>query len=120
MMSAMLDPTLPLTAAGAASLGKGVSSEILYVDDDEVIRNLCGEVLSKAGYCVDLAQDGQAGWEALQRKRYNLLVADHNMPRLTGLELAVCVRGAGMELPIIIATGFASFVDDDAFAWLRL
>ncbi len=119
-MSAVLDPTLPLTAAGAASPSNGVSPGILYVEDDDMIRKVCGEILSRAGYSVDLAQDGQAGWEALQHKKYKLLIADHNMPRLTGLELAVCARGAGMELPIIIASGFASFAEDDAFAWLRL
>ncbi len=119
-MTAMLDPTSTLAAARAASPGKGVSSGILYVDDDEMIRSICGEILLRAGYSVDLAPDGQAGWEALQRKKYELLIADHNMPRLTGLELAVCVRGAGMELPIIIASGFASFAADDAYSWLRL
>jgi DNA-binding response OmpR family regulator len=97
-----------------------VSHGILYVDDDEMIRNLYADVLLQAGYSVDLAEDGHAGWEALQRKKYELLITDHNMPLLTGLELAVRVRGAGLAMPIVIASGCASFAEDDAYPWLRL
>jgi two-component system response regulator MprA len=119
-VSAILDRTFPSTATSAASLSSGVSRGILYVDDNETIRDLYGKILLQAGYSVDLAGDGQAGWEALQRKKYELLITDYDMPRLTGLELARRVRGAGMALPIIIASGSTWLADDDTHAWLRL
>lgn len=119
-MSAILDRTFPSTATNAGSLHSSVSPGILYVDDNETIRKLYGEILFQAGYSVDLAGDGQAGWEALQRKKYELLITDYDMPQLTGLELAGRVRGAGMELPIIIASGSTWLTNDDTYAWLRL
>jgi DNA-binding response OmpR family regulator len=112
--------TFPSTAIGAASLSGGVWPGVLYVDDDEAIRSIYGEILLQAGYRVDLAADGEAGWEALQRKKYKLLITDHDMPQLTGLELAARVRDAGMTLPIVIASGCVSFAGNDAYAWLRL
>ena len=116
----MLHRTFSSTRSRADSLSSGVSPSILYVDDDEAIRGIYGDILLQAGYHVDLAADGQAGWEALQRKKYKLLITDHDMPRLTGLELVMRVRGAGLQFPIIIASGCASFAEDDAYAWLRL
>jgi DNA-binding response OmpR family regulator len=116
---AILDRTLPSATNGAPSVWNCLAPAILYVDDDEMIREICGEILSRAGYSVDLARGGEDGWDLLQRKKYHLLIANHDMPEVTGLELVVRVRGAGMELPIIIASGFVSFTDDDTYAWLR-
>jgi DNA-binding response OmpR family regulator len=78
---------------------------ILVVDDDISIRQLSTEVLIHSGYEVDAAADGAAAWEALQIKAFNLLITDHNMPRLTGVELVKKLRSARMALPVILATG---------------
>ncbi|MGA3285166.1 MAG: response regulator [Verrucomicrobiota bacterium] len=78
---------------------------ILVVEDDISIRQLSTEVLIHSGYEVDAAADGAAAWEALQIKAFNLLITDHNMPRLTGVELVKKLRSARMALPVILATG---------------
>jgi DNA-binding response OmpR family regulator len=78
---------------------------ILVVDDDISIRQLSTEVLIDSGYEVDAAADGVVAWEALQIKAFNLLITDHNMPRLTGVELVKKLRSARMDLPVILATG---------------
>jgi DNA-binding response OmpR family regulator len=78
---------------------------ILVVDDDSDIRQLSTEVLIHSGYVVDAAADGAAAWEALQIKAFNLLITDHNMPRLTGIELVKKLRSARMALPVILVTG---------------
>jgi DNA-binding response OmpR family regulator len=80
-------------------------SRILYVDDDAQIRTFCRLVLLRAGYNVDSASDGFAGWKALNNVRYGLLITDHDMPRMTGLELAANVRRAGMNIPIMMTSG---------------
>jgi DNA-binding response OmpR family regulator len=119
-MNAILDRTFRSSATGAVGHGRRVSTGILYVEDDAMIRDIYGAILLTAGYKVDLAEDGQAGWESLRRKKYELLITDHNMPQLTGLELAVRARRAGMALPIIMATGCAWLMNEDAYAYLRL
>ncbi|MGD0744989.1 MAG: response regulator [Verrucomicrobiota bacterium] len=78
---------------------------ILVVDDDSLIRHLNTTVLIHSGYEVDTAEDGAAAWEALQVKDFNLLITDHSMPRMTGVELVKKLRSARMSLPVILATG---------------
>ncbi len=92
---------------------------ILVVDDESCIRRLNAEMLLRSGYHVDTAEDGADAWRALGAERYDLLITDHNMPRVTGVELIKKVRGARMELPVIMATGT---LPEEEFArnpWLR-
>jgi two-component system OmpR family response regulator len=84
------------------------SHRILLVDDDEDIRGIYAETLVQNGYKVEAAGDGQAGWKALQARKYDLLITDHEMPRLTGLELVKKVCQAGLSVPVIIASGSLS------------
>jgi CheY-like chemotaxis protein len=93
---------------------------VLFVDDDPAIRALGKAVLTRAGYAVDFAADGAEAWEALAAMDYDLLVTDHQMPRMTGLELAVQVRRAGMRLPIIMTSGSFDPTREVACAWLNL
>lgn len=81
------------------------SQRILVVEDDLLTRHLNAQVLVCSGYQVDAADDGAAGWEALRAKTFDLLITDHDMPKLTGVELVKKVRGARMTLPVILATG---------------
>ena len=78
---------------------------ILVVDDDRDIRRVIAHALMGSGYHVDATEDGAAAWEVLQIKAFNLLITDHNMPRLTGVELVKKLRSARMALPVILATG---------------
>jgi DNA-binding response OmpR family regulator len=78
---------------------------ILIVDEDNDLRMLYAEALSARGYEVDSAADGAAGWEALQTNRFDLLITEHDMPRLTGVELIRKLRTADMTLPVVMAAG---------------
>ena len=73
------------------------------VDDDSDTRLRYGFVLTRTGYLVDVAEDGAAGWEALQANRYQLLITEHQMPKLTGVELLKKLRAARMALPVVMA-----------------
>jgi two-component system cell cycle sensor histidine kinase/response regulator CckA len=77
---------------------------ILVVDDDKSIRELNTEMLTRSGFEVDAAADGAVGWEALQTKRYDLVITDNYMPRVTGIEMVKKLHAAGMKLPVIMAT----------------
>lgn len=78
---------------------------VLVLDDDTAILEITALFLAHSGYLVDTAGDGEQGWEALQSGNYDLLVTDHEMPRLTGLQLVKRLRGAGLVLPVILASG---------------
>ncbi len=92
---------------------------ILVVEDDGDLRRLNTEVLIHSGYVVDTAGDGAAAWEALQAHRYDLLITDNNMPRLTGMDLLKKLRSARMELPVIMATGTLPTQELEQNPWLE-
>jgi DNA-binding response OmpR family regulator len=78
---------------------------ILVVDEDSDLRLLYADALAGPGYHVDGAEDGAAGWEALQANSYNLLITEHDMPKVTGVELVKKLRAAHMALPVVMAAG---------------
>jgi DNA-binding response OmpR family regulator len=78
---------------------------ILVVEDDISIRQLSSTALRHSGYHVDTAEDGAAGWEALQASNYDLLITDNTMPKVSGVELVKMVRSARMTLPVVMASG---------------
>ena len=92
---------------------------ILVVDDDRDIRLLCTGVLAIPGYHVDAAEDGAAAWEVLQAKRYDLVITDNNMPRLTGIELLKKLHDTRMALPVILATGTLPKEEFTRNPWLQ-
>jgi DNA-binding response OmpR family regulator len=78
---------------------------ILVVEDRHDLRQITAEVLIDAGYRVDVAEDGEAAWTALQLYQYGLLITDQFIPKVPGLELLRKIHAARMTLPIIMATG---------------
>lgn len=78
---------------------------ILVVDEDRDLRQLYAEALAGPGYDVDVADDGATGWAALQANHYHLLITEHDLPNLTGLELVRKLRAARMALPVVLAVG---------------
>ena len=76
---------------------------ILVVDDDSDLRLLYTEALVRPGYHVDAAEDGATALKALRVNNYNLLITEHSLPTLTGVELVRTLRAARMALPVIMA-----------------
>lgn len=65
---------------------------ILVVDDTRSMRKMVAAVLSGAGYHVAEAEDGVAALELAQARRFDLVVTDHNMPRMDGVTLVGALR----------------------------
>jgi two-component system cell cycle sensor histidine kinase/response regulator CckA len=83
---------------------------ILLVDDEPAVASVCRELLRMLGYEVDVSTDPR---EALERfaqapDRFDLVVTDHSMPHLTGLQLAEALMPLrAARVPIVLTTGFA-------------
>lgn len=92
---------------------------ILVVEDDEDICQLNAQVLVQLGCRVDTAADGAAAWAALQRTRYDLLVTDNNMPKMTGVELLHQLHAARLAVPVIMATGVWPREEFDRAPWIQ-
>ena len=107
-------PTDPPARGGA-----GAPFRILVVDADSAIRNLSTEVPIHFGYRVDAATDGAADWETLQRNRYDLLVTDSEMPKVTGVEWVKKLRAARMDMPVILASVAMPNEELSRYPWLQ-
>lgn len=93
------------SSVGAASAPKKNSQRILVVDDDHDMRQLNVDVLTDSGYDVHAAKDGAAGWDLLLINRYDLVITDNQMPKMTGIEMIDRLRSAALKTPVIMATG---------------
>lgn len=78
---------------------------ILYMEDDQGLATLFRRKMEREGYRVDHAADGSIGLEMLKKNNYDLLVVDHQMPVMTGLEAVKELAGAGHLIPTIMITG---------------
>jgi DNA-binding response OmpR family regulator len=78
---------------------------ILVVDDDPGVRNILASILRRADHEVMCACDGEEGWEALCSGSYDGMITDHDMPRLSGLDLIRRVRAVPSNIPIILVSG---------------
>jgi two-component system response regulator PilR (NtrC family) len=69
-----------------------MKAKILVVDDEESIREFLEIMLRKEGYEITLAEDGQKAKELLQKKSFDMIISDLQMPNMTGIELLKYVR----------------------------
>ena len=97
-----------------------VGAHVLVVDDDPQILRMLSDVLTKRGFGVDLAKDGEEAYERALVRAPDLIVTDVMMPRLDGWSL---VRKLRLEpklatLPVIFLTAVAD--EGDRVAAFRL
>ncbi len=78
--------------------------KILLCEDDENLGMLLREYLQTRGYEADLQPDGEAGFKAFTKNKYDLCVLDVMMPKKDGFTLAADIRGINTEVPIIFLT----------------
>lgn len=110
-------PTMALAIAPSTPVP---AHSILIVDDDTAILSVSARFLTRSGYNVDTAEDGLDGWKAINAKKYDLLITDHDMPGLTGVELVKKTRLARMSLPVVLVSGVFPSEDVQRHPWLHL
>ena len=77
---------------------------ILLCEDDENLGMLLREYLQAKGYAADLFSDGESGYKAFLKGKYDLCVLDVMMPKKDGFTLAQEIRTINSEVPIIFLT----------------
>jgi CheY-like chemotaxis protein len=93
---------------------------VLVVDDDREVLQVSADMLRQLGYRVTTASGGAEALAALET-RPAIVVLDHAMPSMTGLEVAAAMRARGFAGPIILATGYAELreAEQDELATLQ-
>src|SRR6266700_3719300 len=112
-VSDALAPGEARPAPGAPGSAAGIRRQldILLVEDNPINRTLAQRVLEKAGHKVVAADNGAAALETLERRRFDLVLMDVQMPRMDGIETTLAIRNrekiAGEHVPVIALTAHA-------------
>jgi DNA-binding NtrC family response regulator len=87
---------------------KGMTSRILVVDDERMIRwGLC-RALEEAGYQVDQASGGREALEIATRESPDMVLLDYRLPDLTGIDVLRGLRRSLPRVPVVMITAHAS------------
>jgi two-component system OmpR family response regulator len=78
--------------------------KILLVEDDAWIAETLLEALTDQHYAVDVAIDGESGWDMLQAFTYDLVILDLMLPKLPGVALCQKLRQSGYTVPVLMLT----------------
>lgn len=81
------------------------NTHILYIEDNEGTARLLQKRLSRAGYKIDVAQNGEAGLELYAAHPYNAVIVDYNLPGLNGIQIIKHLAAQGAMPPTILLTG---------------
>jgi two-component system, NtrC family, response regulator HydG len=83
-------------------------AKILVCDDQEMMRDSLAGILVREGHEVAACGDGATAVGRLQSGRFDLLITDLKMPKMTGIELLAEARRLRPEMPVVLMTAFAS------------
>lgn len=88
---------------------------ILLVEDEPAVRQLFAQALSRAGYKVLEARNGQEAMKLFDEHgdRIDLLLTDLRMPYMGGAELAHQLRGRRKTLKLLCISGYPGTLDQD-------
>jgi signal transduction histidine kinase/CheY-like chemotaxis protein len=94
---------------------------VLLVEDDALVMSATAAMLDDLGHTVVEASSGKAALQVLRENTaVDLVVTDHAMPGMTGLELAEQIRAEWPALPILVASGHAELPERAGLALSRL
>ncbi|HMB96579.1 MAG TPA: response regulator, partial [Tepidisphaeraceae bacterium] len=83
-------------------------ARILIADDQEMMRDSLAATLAREGHEVVAAGDGPIAISKLQAGRFDLLISDLKMPRMTGIELLAEAKKLRPDMPVVMMTAFAT------------
>ena len=85
-------------------------ADILVIDDEQIMREGCSRILSKEGWSVAAAENGEKGLEAIQGfpDKFDAILLDLMMPGMSGMEVLDRVRNMDSNLLVIVITGYAT------------
>ncbi len=78
---------------------------ILVIDDEAPIRETLKEILEYENFEVTTAENGEKGWQLIQKNNYDVILCDVKMPGIDGVELLERVQAFKPEIPMVMISG---------------
>jgi len=85
-----------------------MSSKILVVDDEKIIRESLSYILKKEGYEVEEAENGRVAYNILRERSFDLVITDLEMPEMKGIELLEQIRKLNVQTSTVVITAYGS------------
>jgi two-component system chemotaxis response regulator CheY len=106
-----------LTSTATSSKGTRKALRVLYADDMKELRQLMEIVLGRDGHQVDTVPDGDLAIELVRKNPagYDVVITDHHMPTISGLELVAQLRTLRFPGKIIVFSSELSTEVDDSY-----
>jgi signal transduction histidine kinase len=98
--------------AAQAAEETSVSSKlrILLVDDEQVVREVIALFLRHQAHEVEVTPSAIEALRLVREQKFDLVITDHAMPRMTGGNFVATLRSAGFQIPILMLTGFGELM----------
>ncbi len=90
-----------------------LSRRILFVDDEEILRDTIEEMLMMLGYDVEVAGDAKEALEVARKEYFPLIITDLMMPEIDGTQLCKQIREINETAVIYACSGYLTEVDSD-------
>jgi CheY-like chemotaxis protein len=94
---------VPVAADPTGTAGR----QLLFVDDDQLVRQSWSTLLERRGWQVTRARDGEEAWSYLMQpsRRWDVVLSDYSMPRLDGVGLAQRIQSMDHPPPVVLLSG---------------
>ncbi|MCF8070700.1 MAG: response regulator [Desulfobacterales bacterium] len=89
------------------------SANVLWVDDEEMIRVVGKKQLEQLQHRVDVAASGEEALNLLKNNKYDLMVTDIGMPNISGWQLAEKIKGNFPDMKVAVVTGWGSDISNE-------
>ena len=114
LLPSLAEPADPLKKTAQPDSGWSGCGNVLVVDDDESVRTFTKHALEKSGFCILLAEDGQAGVDLFRAHQkdnpqapIDCVLLDLTMPVMDGEEAFRALRALHPDLRIIVTSGYS-------------
>ena len=77
---------------------------LLLVEDDTMLGNSLKRGLERSGHTIEWVEDGEAALLATDTSQFDLMLLDHNLPKLSGIEVVKKLRQSNNNVPILMLT----------------
>jgi EAL domain-containing protein (putative c-di-GMP-specific phosphodiesterase class I)/ActR/RegA family two-component response regulator len=100
-----MEAMLEAVGGGVPTADTAPAVRLLLAEDDDLLRRVFARAFRDDGYEVEVAADGEAALTLLREKKFDAILTDISMPRVSGIDLLRAVREHDADVPIVLMTG---------------